>query len=138
MRIALVACAAVLSAVTLHASQDQKKKSHKPTIVVTGCLDGTWLRVQQSDAIGGYVERYKLRAAKQVLKEMGAKYHRHLIEVTGTVTDTGDSTHMGSTIAVGKKTTITTGAKDVPTSPSGTDDPLLEVESFRDLKDRCK
>ena len=77
MRIALVACAAALATVTLHASQDQKKKSNKPTIVVTGCLDGTWLRVQKSDAFGGYVERYKLRGAKQVLKEMGTKYHRH-------------------------------------------------------------
>jgi len=45
---------------------------------------------------------------------------------------------MGSSIAVGKKTTITTGAKDVPVSPSGTDDPTLAVESFRDLRDRCK
>jgi hypothetical protein len=137
MRIAVIACAAVLIAAALHASQE-KKKSNKPVIVVTGCLDGTWLRVQKADPFGSYVERYKLRGAKQVLKEMGAKYHRHLIEVTGTVTDTGDSTHMGSTIAVGKKTTITTGAKDVPTSPSGVGDPMLEVESFRDLKDRCK
>jgi hypothetical protein len=138
MRIALVACAAALTAVTLHASQDEKKKTNKTVIVVTGCVDGTWLRVQKSDTFGGYVERYKMRGPKQLLKEMEKKYHRHLIEVTGTVTDSGDATHMGSTIAVGKKTTITTGAKDLPISPSGAGDPTLEVDSFKDLKDRCK
>jgi hypothetical protein len=137
MRVALVACAAVLAAVTLHASRDQKK-SQKPVITVTGCVDGTWLRVQKSDAFGGYVERYKLRGAKQLLKEMEKQYRGHLLEVTGRVTDTGDSTHMGSTVQVGKKTRITTGAKDVPAVPSGTGDPTLDIDSFRDLKDTCK
>ena len=137
MRLALVAFAATLAVVTLHASQE-KKKNNKPVIVVSGCVDRTWLRVQKSDAIGGYVERYKLRGAKQLLKEMEKQYHGHLVEVTGSVTDTGDATHMGSTIAVGKKTTITTGGKDLPPGPSGTGDPTLEVDSFKNLKDTCK
>ena len=55
MRIALVACAAVLSAVTLPASQDHKRKTDKPVIVVTGCVDGTWLHVKSAGP-GGYAE----------------------------------------------------------------------------------
>ena len=137
MRIALVACAAVLSAVTLPASQDHKRKTDKPVIVVTGCVDGTWLHVKSAGP-GGYAERYKLRGAKALMKEMEKQYRGHLLEVTGAVTDTGDTAHKGKTIDVGKKTRISTGAKDIPANPSGTGDPTLEVDSFKDLKDTCK
>ena len=82
-------------------------------------------------------ERYKLRGSKQVLKEMASQYKGHLVEVTGAVTDTGDSVHRGQTIQVGKKTRITTGAKEVPQVPSGSD-ASLEVSSYRDLKPSCR
>ena len=138
MRLRVFVCAGLFAAGAAAAQEPKKPGTGKPTLTVTGCLDGGFLRVSESDYIGSYTERYRLHASKQVLKEMAAKHHNHVIEVTGTVTDSGDATHMGSTIAVGKKTTITTGAKDLPISPSGAGDPTLEVDSFKDLKDRCK
>jgi len=115
-----------------------KKKDDRPVIVVTGCVEGSWLRVHTVDTSGSYVQRYRLHGAKQLLKEMETDYKGHVIEVTGAVTDTGGTTHRGKTIQVGKKTRITSSAKDAPQIPSGTGDPILEVGSFRDLKDSCK
>ena len=105
-------------------------------IVVTGCVDGSWLHVRKTDPVGSYSTRYKLRGAKQLMKELAA-HHNHLVEVTGAVTDVPGTTHRGKTVQVGKKTRITTGAKEVPSVPSG-GDPSLDVHAFRDLKESCK
>lgn len=139
MRRALVVGAAILATVaSLRAAQDEKKTDDgKAVIVVTGCIDGSWLHVQKSDYLGSYATRYKLRGSKHVLKELVANHNKHLVEVTSRVTDTGNTTHRGKTIQVGKKTRIHTGAKEVPVVPSG-DDPSLEVASYRDLKDGCR
>jgi hypothetical protein len=72
-----------------------------------------------------------------MLKELASQYKGHLVEVTGAVTDTGNATHRGKTIQVGKKTRITTGAKEVPQVPSGSD-ASLDVSSYRDLKPTCR
>ena len=139
MRTVVFVFAAMLAAAaSLRATQDQKKDSaDKPMITVTGCVDGSWLRVQTTDTVGSYTERYKLRGSKQLMKELASEYIGHLIEVTGAVTDTGDTTHRGKTVQIGKKTRITTGAKEVPNMPSG-NDPSLEVASYRNLKDSCR
>ena len=116
----------------------QATKAHKPVITVSGCMDGSWLRVNRADPVGSYAERYKLRGSKQLLTEMRKEYQGHSIEVTGTVTDTGNTTHTGTSVDLGKKTRVTVGAKDVPQHPSGTDDPILDVQAYRDLKETCK
>jgi hypothetical protein len=137
MRRALLVGAAILAAVvSVSASQDEKKTDDgKAVIVVTGCIDGSWLHVQK--AVGSYATRYKLRGSKHVLKELAAHHNKHLVEVTGRVTDSASTTHRGKTIQVGKKTRIHTGAKEVPQLPNG-DDPSLEVASYRDLKGTCR
>lgn len=137
MRRALFVGAAILATVaSVRAGQDEKKTDDgKAVIVVTGCIDGSWLHVQK--AVGSYATRYKLRGSKHVLKELVANHNKHLVEVTGKVTDTGNTTHRGKTIQIGKKTRIHTGAKEVPQVPNG-DDPSLEVASYRDLKDGCR
>ena len=48
------------------------------------------------------MERYRLHGTKSLLKEMAARSNGHQIEVTGAVTDTGNTTHRGKTIPVGK------------------------------------
>jgi hypothetical protein len=138
MRTRLFVSAALLAAAaTVHAGQEPKKKSaDNRTITVTGCVDKGYLHVKAVDAVGSYAERYRLRGSKQLLKEIVAKFDKHLLEVTGAVEDIGDSTHRGKTVQVGKKTRITTGAKDIPQTPTGTD-ATLEVQSFRELKDSC-
>jgi len=134
----LVSAALRAAAATLHAGQEPPKKpTDDRTITVTGCVDKGYLQVKAVDGFGGYTERYKLRGSKQLVKEIAAKYDRHLLEVTGVVTDlTGNTEHRGKTVQVGKKTTIHTGAKDVPRIPTGSD-ATLEVQSFRELKDKC-
>ena len=137
----LLLCAAILAAASALAAQDEKKTKtdkDKPVIVVTGCLEGSQLRVRQSDSIGTYVERYRLHGTRTLLKEMTNKYNGHLLEVTGAVTDTGDTTHRGKVIPIGKNSRIYTGAKEVPVMPSGMADPILEVASFKELPGACK
>jgi hypothetical protein len=139
MRVKLFACASILAAAAAltGAQEPPKKPTDDRTITVTGCVDKEYLHVKAVDRAGSYAERYKLRGSKQLVKEIAAKYDRHLLEVTGVVADTGgDSTHRGKTVQVGKKTTIHTGAKEIPRIPTGSD-ATLEVQSFRELKDRC-
>ena len=138
MQTGFFVCAIALAAAVTTAQEKTPKKDDKPVVVVTGCVDGSWLRVQRADHLGSYVERYRLRGSKQMLKEMEKEYKGNLLEVTGAVTDTGNTTHRGKTIDIGKKTRIHTGAKEIPVRPDGTGDPILEVESFRDLKTRCR
>jgi len=139
MRTGLFICAALLAAAgDLRETQDRKKSdADMPLITVTGCVDGSWLHVRKTDPMGSYAERYRLRGSKRLLKELADQHKGHMVEVTGAVTDTRDTTHRGKTVQVGKKTRIYTGAKDVPVTPSG-NDPSLDVDSYRDLKDRCK
>src|SRR5215203_7268164 len=97
MRIPLCLCATLLAATALVAQE--KKTSGKPIITVRGCVDGVWLQVRSvgSGNAGNYVERYRLIGPKQLLKEMSAQVKGHEIEVTGQVTDSGSTTHMGKT-----------------------------------------
>jgi hypothetical protein len=133
----LVSAVLMAAAATVHAGQEPQKKPDDRTITVTGCVDKGYLQVKAVDGFGGYTERYKLRGSKQLVKEIAAKYDRHLLEVVGVVADlNGNTEHRGKTVPVGKKTTIHTGAKDVPRIPTGSD-ATLEVQSFREMKDSC-
>ena len=137
VEILLLAVSFALAAGPANRDEDQKKTSDKPVITVRGCVDGSWLHVRAVDPGGSYTERYRLRGSKQLLKEIAAKYDRHLLEVTGAVTDSASTTHRGKTVQVGKKTKIYTGAKEIPDKPSG-DDPTLDVASYVELKESCR
>jgi hypothetical protein len=143
MRTKLFACAAMLAAaaVVAAAQEEKKKKSdeNNRTITVTGCVDKGYLHVRAVDAVGSYAERYRLRGPKDLLKEIAAKYDKHVLEVTGVATDlTGNTVHRGKTVPIGKKTTIHTGAKDIPQIPVGGSDATLEVASFREMTATCQ
>ena len=133
-------CAAMLGAsFDLRAIQDRKKSDDaKPVISVTGCVDGSWLRVRSSDSAGSSTVSYKLRGSRTLLKELTTHHKGHLIEVTGAVTDTGNTVHRGKTIDVGKKTRVHVGSKDVPQLPAGGSDPAIEIDSYRILKPSCR
>ena len=139
MRTGLFILAALLAAAeSPRADQERKKDPDKPIMTVTGCVDGSWLRVRSVDPLGSSTTtRYRLVGPKQLLKEIASQYKGHVIEVTGPVTDTGQTTHLGKTIQVGKKTRITTSAKEVPAIPTG-NDPTLGVDAYRDLEPTCK
>ena len=137
---ALIGTAMLAIVATVAGAQEPKPKTgaDHPMLTIEGCLDGNWLYVKKIDGMGSYAERYRLRGSKSVLEEMASQYRGHLLEVTGVVTDpTANTTHRGKTIQVGKKTRITTSAKDVPTVPDSATEPWIEVASYRDLKERC-
>src|SRR5262245_48346698 len=137
MRTKLFACAALLAAAAVAvAAQEEKKKKNEDNkvITVTGCVEKGYLRVIAVDTKGSYAERYRLRGAKQLLKEIAEKYDKHQLEVTGHVTDPGGSDHRGHTTQIGKKTTIYTGTKEIPTVPTGDSTATLDVQSFRETK----
>ena len=121
MRSGLLTAAVVLASVPVLAVPQEPKKSDKDnkTITVTGCVEGGYLRVHEMDTKGSYTERYRLAGSKSLLKELASQQHGHLLEVTGRVVDAPGTEHAGHTSQVGKKTTIYTGAKDVPTIPTG-------------------
>jgi len=140
MRICAVIGIALIALAAVAGAQEPKKKTgdDHPILTIEGCLAGNWLHVKKVDATGSYAERYRLRGSKTVLKEMASQYKGHLLEVTGVVTDpTSSTTHRGKTIQVGKKTRITTTAKEIPPVPDPATEPWIEVASFRDLAERC-
>jgi hypothetical protein len=129
---------AILATVAGAQEPSKKKTDDRPTLTIEGCLDGGWLHVKKADPTGSYAERYRLRASKTVMKEMTSQFSGHLIEVTGVVTDPRSQTaHRGKTIEVGKKTRITTSAKEVPVIPDPATEPWIDVVSYRDLTERC-
>lgn len=140
MRTTLLVCAVVLASVSaLVASQEPKKSDQdNKTVTVTGCVEGGYLRVHEVDRIGSYIERYRLAGSKQLLKELASQQHGHLLEITGRVIDVRGGEHAGHTTQVGKKTKIFTGAKDVPSQPTGDDTPTLHVQSYEETQESCK
>lgn len=137
---ALIGSAMLAIVATVAGAQEPKPKTgdDHPMLTIEGCLDGNWLHVKKTDPSGSYAERYRLRGSKTVLKEMASQFRGHLLEVTGRVTDpTSSTTHRGKTVQVGKKTRITTSAKEVPAVPDPATEPWIEVASYRDLTERC-
>jgi hypothetical protein len=137
---ALIGAAMMALFATSASTQEPKPKTgdDHPMLTIEGCLDGNWLHVKKVDPVGSSTERYRLRGSKSLLKEMASEYRGHLLEVTGVVTDpTTNTTHRGKTIEVGKKTRITTSAKEMPAVPDAATEPWIEVASYRDLKTTC-
>lgn len=133
-----VAAIIIASASVLAAPQEPKKSDNdNKTITVTGCLDGGYLRVHEADPVGSYTERYRLHGSKQLLREMASQHNRKVLEVTGRVTDAPGTEHAGHTTKVGKNTTIHTGAKDIPTLPTGDNTSTLDVLSYHETQESC-
>jgi hypothetical protein len=134
----MLVVAAVLSFIPAAAAQEPKKsdKDNK-TITVTGCVEGGYLNVHEVDTKGSYTERYRLAGAKQLMKELVSKQHGHVLEITGRVTDPPGTEHAGRSTKIGQKTTIYTGAKDIPQVPTGDTTAKLEVTSFTETQEKC-
>jgi hypothetical protein len=134
----LVAAVALASVSVLAASQEPRKSDNdNKTITVTGCLDGSYLRVHESDSVGSYKESYRLHASKQLMKEMLSEHNKHLLVVTGRVTDVAGTEHVGHTTNIGKKTSVYVGAKDVPRTPNGLNTPTIDVASYTETEQSC-
>ena len=132
--------AVVLASLPVFAAAQEPKNSdkHNKTIIVTGCVEGGYLRVHESDRMGSYTERYRLHGPKQLMKELQRDHNDHVLEITGRVTDPPGSEHAGQVTKIGKKTTIYTGAKAIPDSPTANEMPSLEVKSYTEQQGTCR
>jgi hypothetical protein len=139
MRLKALTLALVLAFPLLLSAVQDPKKSDKDnkTIVVTGCVEGGYLRVHASDPMGSYTERYRLHGPKQLMKELQREHNNHVLEITGRVTDGPGSEHVGHVTKIGKKTTIYTGAKEIPDTPSANEMPTLDIKSYTEQQGTC-
>jgi len=140
MRSGLLFAAVVFASVSVLAASQEPKKSDKDdkTITVTGCVDGSILRVTEHDSVGTYNDRFRLAGSKQLMKEISKEQQGHKVEVTGHVIDAPGTEHAGQTTKVGKKTTVYVGASEAPNHPTGDTTSTLQVQSYREIAESCK
>jgi hypothetical protein len=130
--ILLMTLAAALSA-------QEPRKPEPRIIVATGCLTGSSLRATTVDTSGTYVDRFRLKGRKEEWKTFSKAHQGHEIEVTGALRDPDQVMGVGSTKEIGKKTKIYAGGRPRPNVPAaGVTDPLIEITSFRHIKDACR
>ena len=139
MPLRMLTAAVVFAAIPVVAARQEPKKSARDdkTIVVTGCVEGGYLRVHESDPMGSYTERYRLHGPKQLMRELQREHNNHVLEITGRVTDGPGSEHVGHVTKIGKKTTIYTGAKEIPDTPSANEMPTLDIKSYTEQQGTC-
>jgi len=89
------------------------------------------------DRTGFTEDHFTLRANKDLMKVLTKDLKGHFVEVTGVVDDPHGKQGRGKTFHLGDKTTITTGARDVPGTPDPATDAILNVESVKDIKSQC-
>ena len=124
----------VTAAVAVAAAQE--KHEDPRVLIVTGCVDSTWLKVVTSDPIKTYTDKFRLRGSKDVLKVLTKDLNRHKVEVTGVLKDPGKTMGTGKTVDVGKKTKIYVGQRERVDVPA-IEDPILTVQSYRDIDKTC-
>lgn len=108
-------------------------------ITVTGCLNGASLRATKVDTSGTYIDRFRLKGSKETWKTFTKAHQGHEVEITGTLRDPAGVMGGGTTKELGKKTKIYVNGRPRPNVPSaGATDPLIEVQSFRYVKDACR
>jgi len=133
----IVAGAIIMTTAPAVTGQTGKKSDDRRVMVVTGCIERSWIKVHQTDPIGSHTDRFRLRGNKDLLKVLTRDYNGHLVEVTGLLTDPGKTQGTGKTVQLGKKTKVYSGAREVQDVPP-LQDPSLEVQSYRDLKNSCR
>lgn len=129
MRVLLLAATVALSG-----------SAEKPRIITaTGCLNGASLRATKVDASGTYIDRFRLKGSKETWKTFTKEHQGHEVEVTGVLRDPSGVMGVGTTKEIGKKTKISVANRPRPNVPSAAaTDPLIEVQSFRYVKDACR
>ena len=125
----------VLAAAT---SAQEKRKAEPRIIAATGCLSGGSLRHTTVDTSGTYVDRFRLKGSKEHWKTFSKEHQGHEIEVIGVLRDPDNVMGMGTTKEIGK-TKVYVGKRERPNVPAaGVTDPLIEITSFRYIKDTCR
>jgi hypothetical protein len=144
MRVVAAALFATFAAGVVAAAspQDEKKpRDNSRMMVLQGCVDGSTLNVHHDDLGRGGVsapyDHFKLRGNKDLMKVLTKDMRGHLVEVTGIMDDPAQKQGGGKTIPVGSKSMITVNQREVSKLPDPATDPIITVDSFRDLDPHC-
>lgn len=135
-RLGALAIAFALAATV--AAQDKGKSDSRREVVVTGCVERTWLKVRQSDMLDvNYADKYHLRGSKDLVKKISHDLDGHRVEVTGLLDDPAKVQGDGKSVTLGKKSRLYVNSKEKSPVPPVVD-PSIDVRSFRDLEERCR
>jgi hypothetical protein len=119
-------------------AQETNKKDTRREVVVTGCVEKTWLKVAQTiPAVGSYSDKYRLRGSKDLIHTLSHELNGHRVEITGLLDDPARIQGDGKSMPVGKKGRVYIGAKE-PTANPPVIDPALDVRSFREIAPACR
>src|SRR3954453_14459696 len=119
-------------------AQETNKKDTRREVVVTGCVEKTWLKVPQTiAAVGSYSDKYRLRGSKDLIKTLSHDLHGHRVEVTGLLDDPAKVQGDGKSMPGGKKGRVYIATKERTPNPPLID-PALDVRSFRDIAPTCR
>ena len=136
MRTPLFVAAWVAAVAAVAASQD-KRQDDPRVLVVTGCVERSWLKVVTTDPNDTHVDKFHLRGSKDLLKTLTKDLNGHKVEVTGILDDPGRTMGTGQTKQIGKKTKVYVGQREILDHPP-IRDPSIDVRSFKDLSDKCR
>jgi hypothetical protein len=127
----------IVAAVASVSAAQEKRQGDPRVLVVTGCVDRSWLKVLSVDPFATHVDRFRLRGSKDLLKTLTKDLNGHKVEVTGVLDDPGKTMGTGKTKEIGKKTKIYVGQRDRQEIPA-VQDPILEVRSYRNVSPTCR
>lgn len=128
----------VLIVLAAAVSAQEKRKAEPRIIVATGCLSGASLRATKVDTSGTYVDRFRLKGSKEQWKTFSKEHQGHEIEVTGALRDPDNVMGGGNTKEIGKTKIYVSNRPRPNVPPAGVTDPLIEITSFRYIKDVCR
>jgi hypothetical protein len=135
----VVACSVAFAVAS--PQDEKKKKDSERLMVVEGCVNGSTLVAHHFDLGRGNVsapyDHFKLRGNKDLMKVLTKDLRGHLVEVTGIMDDPAQKQGVGKTIGVGSKTTVYVKDRDVSNSPDPATDPVITVDSFKDIDSHC-
>ncbi|SRR5258707_9435020 len=126
----------IAAAVAL-ASAQEKRKEDPRVLIVTGCVDGAWLKAVSTDPLGTHVDKFQLRGHKDLMQTLTRDLNGHRVEVTGLLKDPGKTMGTGKTKEIGKKTKIYVGQRSLRDMPA-IQYPILEVQSYLNITDTCR
>jgi len=119
-------------------AQETNKKDTRREVVVTGCVEKSWLKVPQTiPTVGSYSDKYRLRGSKDLIHTLSHELNGHRVEVTGLLDDPAKVQGDGKSVPVGKKGRVYIATKE-PTPNPPVIDPALDVRSFRDIAPTCR
>src|SRR6185295_6063545 len=135
MRTLSVAAAVVM--IVAAVSAQEKRANDARVMTVTGCVEKSCLKVLSVDPVETHLDKFRLKGNKDLMKTLTKDLNGHEVEVTGVLEDPQKVMGTGQSKEIGKKTRIYVGQRERSEIPP-TVDPAIVVDTFKDIKPRCR